>query len=174
MRVIRAIFTLTLLLIASPSALAHTSVIETLPAYKSTLTSMPAEISIRFTDQLMTVGESKVNTISISAPDSHDVVITKTIVAGNLLTATLGKDTYIDGTYIVSYRVVSADGHAISGSYDLYLNKPGRTSTPTAEQPVMEHNSFFHVHQTHIAWAGGFFILIILWVIYRRFDGGDE
>lgn len=174
MRITRAFFALTLLLIASPSAQAHTSVIETVPAYKSTLTSMPQEISIRFTDQLMTVGESQVNRISIYAPDSHEVTIVKTTVAGNLLTATLADDSYIDGTYIVSYRVVSADGHAISGSYDLYLNEPGRISPVTEEQPAIEHSSFFHIHQTHIAWAGGIFIVIILWAIYRRFDGGDE
>lgn len=122
----------------------------------------------------MTVGDNPVNRISISAPDSRELSLEETVVEGNLLTATLGKDSYIDGTYIVTYRVVSADGHVISGSYDLYLNEPGRTSPVTAEQPTIEHSSFFHVHQTHIAWAGAIFIVIILWAIYRRFDGGDE
>jgi methionine-rich copper-binding protein CopC len=174
MRLARPLLALIFLLIAPQSALAHTSVIDTTPLYKSTLTSMPSEISIRFTDQLMTIGDNPVNKISVSAPDSQEVSIVKTTVAGNLLSVTLGDDSYIDGTYIVSYRVVSADGHVISGSYDLYLNKPGRTSPVATDQPTIEHSSFFHVHQTHIAWAGAILILIILWAIYRRFDGGDE
>ena len=152
----------------SPAA-AHTSVVKTVPEYKSTLTEMPQAISIEFTDVLMTLGEKKVNSIELTSPDGSLVAIESTAIDQRTLTVQLPEQSYQDGTYLVSYRVVSADGHSISGSYELYLNAPGTSATTTTTEHL-EHNGFFHVHQTHIIWAGIALIFIILWVGYRRFN----
>lgn len=159
---------LALLLIGSTAASAHTSVVTTTPLYKSTVTSMPLQISIEFTDELMTIGDEKVNTISVIAPDKSEVNLTSITLDKNLITANLPDVDYQDGTYLVSYRVVSADGHPVSGSYPIYLNAP---SAP-ASQPVTQEgdHGFFHIHQTHIIQAGVVLILIALWWGYRRFN----
>lgn len=159
---------LALLLIGSTAASAHTSVVTTTPLYKSTVTSMPLQISVEFTDELMTIGDKEVNTISITAPDKSEVSLTSITLDKNLITANLPDVDYQDGTYLVSYRVVSADGHPVSGSYPLYLNAP---SAP-ASQPVTQEDDhgFFHIHQTHIIQAGVVLILIVLWWGYRRFN----
>jgi methionine-rich copper-binding protein CopC len=159
---------LALLLIGSTAASAHTSVVTTTPLYKSTVTSMPLQISIEFTDELMTIGDEEVNTISITAPDKSEISLTSISLVKNLITANLPDVDYQDGTYLVSYRVVSADGHPVSGSYPLYLNAP---SAP-ASQPVTQEDDhgFFHIHQTHIIQAGVVLILIVLWWGYRRFN----
>ena len=159
---------LALLLIGSTAASAHTSVVTTTPLYKSTVTSMPLQISIEFTDELMTIGDKEVNTISITAPDKSEVSLTSITLDKNLITANLPDVDYQDGTYLVSYRVVSADGHPVSGSYPLYLNAP---SAPVS-QPVTQEDDhgFFHIHQTHIIQAGVVLILIVLWWGYRRFN----
>lgn len=155
------------LLAVSPAS-AHSSVVTTTPIYKSTLTEMPSQLSIEFTDELMTLGDKSVNTIEIAAPDKSEVKISKIDIDKNLMTASLSEQDYIDGTYIISYRVVSADGHSVSGSYEIYLNAP----TTISDQSVTEepHQSFFHVHQTHIYWTGAALIVIFLWFIYRRFE----
>ena len=159
---------LALLLIGSTAASAHTSVVTTTPLYKSTVTSMPLQISIEFTDELMTIGDEEVNTISITAPDKSEISLTSISLVKNLITANLPDVDYQDGTYLVFYRVVSADGHPVSGSYPLYLNAP---SAP-ASQPVTQEDDhgFFHIHQTHIIQAGVVLILIVLWWGYRRFN----
>jgi methionine-rich copper-binding protein CopC len=159
---------LALLLMSSAAASAHTSVVTTTPLYKSTVTSMPLQISIEFTDELMTIGDKEVNTISVTAPDKSEVTLTSITLDKNLITANLPDLEYQDGTYLVSYRVVSADGHPVSGSYPLYLNAP----SPSASQPVTqeEGHGFFHIHQTHIIQAGVVLILIALWWGYRRFN----
>ena len=159
---------LALLLIGSTAASAHTSVVTTTPLYKSTLTSMPLQISIEFTDELMTIGDKKVNTISVTAPDKGEVTLTSITLDKNLITANLPDVNYQDGTYLVSYRVVSADGHPVSGSYPIYLNAPSAPqSQPVTEE---EEHGFFHIHQTHLIQAGVVLILIALWWGYRRFN----
>lgn len=159
---------LALLLISSAAASAHTSVVTTTPLYKSTVTEMPLQISIEFTDELMTIGDKKVNTISITAPDKSEVSLTSLTLDKNFIIANLPDVDYADGTYLVSYRVVSADGHPVSGSYPLYLNAPSAPESQPASQE--EDHGFFHIHQTHIIQAGVVLILIALWWGYRRFD----
>jgi copper transport protein len=159
---------LALLLMSATAASAHTSVVTTTPLYKSTLTEMPLQISIEFTDELMTIGDEKVNTISITAPDQGELSLTSITLDKNLITANLPDVDFQDGTYLVSYRVVSADGHPVSGSYPLYLNAPSAPdSQPVARE---DEHGFFHIHQTHIIQAGVVLILITLWWGYRRFN----
>jgi methionine-rich copper-binding protein CopC len=153
----------------SQAAIAHTSVVKTDPTYKTTLTEMVDHITIEFTDTLMILGDNNVNTIALTAPDGSEVAIKGLSVIQNSITAQLPQSDFLDGTYIVNYRVVSADGHPVSGSYELYLNSPG-TSVATTADDHEEHNGFFHVHQTHIIWAGIALIFIVLWVGYRRFN----
>lgn len=151
------------------SASAHTSVVKTDPTYKTTMTEMVDHITIEFTDNLMILGDKDVNTIAVTAPDGSEVTISSLSVIQNSITAQLPQADYADGTYLVNYRVVSADGHPVSGSYELYLNSPGTSATTTAVEHV-EHDGFLHVHQTHIIWAGIALIFIVLWVGYRRFN----
>ena len=171
---VRQIITGSLLILASATyfsqaAIAHTSVVKTDPTYKTTLTEMVDHITIEFTDTLMILGDKEVNTIAMTAPDGSEVEIKGLSVIQNSITAQLPQEDFADGTYIVNYRVVSADGHPVSGSYELYLNAPG-TSVATKTVEHEEHNGFFHVHQTHIIWAGIALIFIVLWVGYRRFN----
>jgi methionine-rich copper-binding protein CopC len=164
-----AILALALPALFSQSAHAHTSVVKTDPTYKTTMTEMVDHITIEFTDNLMILGDKDVNTITLTAPDGSDVAITSLSVMDNSITAQLPQADYVDGTYLVNYRVVSADGHPVSGSYELYLNTPGTSATTTSVEHE-EHDSFFHIHQTHIIWAGVALIFIALWVGYRRFN----
>jgi methionine-rich copper-binding protein CopC len=165
----RLILIFTFLSFSFAPAAAHTSVVKTVPEYKSTLTEMPPSISIEFTDVLMTLGEKKVNSIELTSPDGSPVAIESTSIDLRTLTAQLPEQSYRDGTYLVSYRVVSADGHSISGSYELYLNTPSK-----GVAPIEEHQSFFHIHQGHIMQAGVALILILLWWGYRRFTREQE
>lgn len=172
-KISRLLLSLTLLSFSISPAAAHTSVVKTTPEYKSTLAEMPQSISIEFTDVLMTLGDKKVNTIELTGPDGLPVAIEGTSIDQRILTVQLPEESYQDGTYLVSYRVVSADGHSISGSYELYLNTPSQSSGKGVA-PVEEHQGFFHVHQGHIIQAGVALILIALWWGYRRFTREQE
>ncbi len=159
------LITLALIAFSTTTASAHTSVVKTTPSYKSTLREMPKSISIEFTDVLMTLGEKKVNSIEVTDPRGTKVPTIKTVVDQRILIVLLPVRSYVDGTYLISYRVVSADGHSISGSYELYLNTPSENAAP-----IEEHQSFLHIHQTHLIQAGLALIFIFLWWTYRRFN----
>lgn len=129
---------------------------------------MPSAIEIEFTEELMTIGEKNINSIEVTGPDGGEVALSKTVVDKSRLVASFAPQEFSDGTYIVSYRVVSADGHGVSGSYEIYLNAPTTISTTATSE--VEHRSFFHQHQDHLLWSGLALIIILLWVIYRRFE----
>ena len=172
-KVLRLLLASALLSFSIAPAVAHTSVVKTVPEYKSTLREMPESISIEFTDVLMTLGEKKVNSIELTGPDGSPLVIASTTIDQRTLTVQLPEQSFQDGTYLVSYRVVSADGHSISGSYELYLNTPSKSSG-NGIAPAEEHQGFFHVHQGHIIQAGVALIFIALWWGYRRFTREQE
>ena len=119
----------------------------------------------------MQIGEKKVNSISLTEPNGNLLNLTTEISEASTLVATLPQREFIDGTYLVSYRVVSEDGHPVSGSYELYLNHPSEMATTTSPPASHEeHESFFHIHQIHLIEAGVGGILLILWWGYRRFN----
>lgn len=171
-RVARSIVKISLILpifllgVASPAE-GHTSVISTDPTYKSTLSEMPPKISIEFTENLLVLGDAAVNTISVSRPDGRKLHAGQVEVSKNKVSISIPQSNYQDGTYVVSYRVVSADGHSVSGSYEIYLNKPSSVSKTQLKE--IEHHGFFHIHKNHLIEAGIILILIILWWAYRRF-----
>lgn len=152
-------------------ASAHTTVVKTTPTYQSTLDLFPEKISIEFTDELMIIGDKEINTISINNPNNQVVAISSIEVAGSTLTAKPAAQEFPKGTYTVSYRVVSADGHPVSGSYELYLKEASEKIAEVAPiNTATSHTGFFHIHQTHLIQAGAVAILIILWWGYRRFN----
>lgn len=162
---------LVIALISPTFAAAHTSIVKTIPQYQSTLTEMVDEVSIEFTDELLTFGEEKVNTIEVSGPNRAQVKITQLVIEGREIRALLGEQEYEDGTYLVEYRVVSADGHPVSGSYELYLNKASTDQVPSTPLQSTEHESFIHIHKTHLIWAALALLPILAWGLYRRFKG---
>lgn len=153
---------------------AHTTVVKTIPQYQSTFTEMVAEISIEFTDELLTLGEEKVNTIELTGPNDAQINILQLIIEGRKIRALLGEQEYQDGTYRVDYRVVSADGHPVSGSYELYLNTPSVSVEPIAALQSNEHESFIHLHKTHLIWGALAFLPILAWILYRRIKAPNQ
>jgi methionine-rich copper-binding protein CopC len=151
--------------LTAPNAYGHTSVVRTSPTYKSIVKKMPAEISIEFAEELMQLEGKNVNSVAITAPDRSEVPISKTFAVRNVLTALLPEADYLDGTYLIAYRIVSADGHSISGSYEIYLNQP---SSNISSEPTEHASSFFHIHSIHLVEAGIALLLILLWWAYRR------
>lgn len=162
-------FALISLSIATPTAaFAHAGVVATSPAQDAVLTSMPTNISVEFTDDLLTISGEKVNSISLTLLDGPPVDLTDVIVDGRTISATILEGNYEAGTYEVFYTIVSADGHKVSDSYSFSLNAPLIAPAPVSEH--QEHQGFFHIHRAHIAEVGVVLMLLILWVGYRRFN----
>lgn len=116
------------------SAQAHAGVVSTFPSQDEVATVMPAEIKVVFSEELMTITDKEINTISLTHFDGPPVEITDVKVTGTTLSATVPSGDYEPGVYEVNYRIVSADGHQVSDSFTFSLNAPVTTSAKSVAE----------------------------------------
>jgi copper transport protein len=94
-------------------ASAHASVLGTSPVDGQSVTPEPANVSVSFSENVSTSagGLSVRNTDGKRVDDGNNLVTGGTVLVVGL------KPGLPDGTYIATYRVLSADGHPVSGSF---------------------------------------------------------
>jgi copper resistance protein C len=121
---------LALLGLATPAS-AHNNLVSSTPAENATVQNSPASIELVF-DKPVQKGEG-FNTVSVTGPDRTGWKTGEVDVSGNKATASLG-ELGPAGEYRVKYRIVSADGHPVTGEVPFTLAKAGNgTSIATAE-----------------------------------------
>lgn len=116
---------LTVLLIAGlavgiPTASAHTALTASDPAADSTLTAGPARVTATFNEELQPTFAA----MTVVGPDGNLWSAGDAEVRGatvGVAVRTLGPA----GKYTVNYRVTSADGHVVSGSWSFIVTVPG-------------------------------------------------
>jgi hypothetical protein len=147
--------------LTAQTAFAHAWRVSAEPADNAILATGPARVSATFNEQLQTTFAA----MTVVGPDGNvwstgDPTVQGAIVAIGV--RALGPA----GTYTVNYRVTSADGHVVSGSWSFRLTVPG-TGTPgpgaaatgtSGEIPVWP----FVVVATALVAAGA------LWAVRRR------
>ena len=100
------------LLALAPSARAHSLLLESAPAADVQLAAPPTEISLRFNNRI----EKRLSTIRLL--DEHGGVRPVTLLAdgpADPLTATV--PSLDPGAWRVEWRVLSTDGHVVSGRF---------------------------------------------------------
>lgn len=105
----------------APAASAHDELTGTTPKNGATVTSAPSSLELTFAEKPLAVG----NQISVKAPDGSTSKATPKVDGSTVSAPFAGHG---DGAYTVTWRVVSSDGHPISGSYTFTL-KGGTAST---------------------------------------------
>jgi len=102
------------LILLPTQALAHAILVKAQPDKESTITSAPKEVVLRFNDA---VGEEFLALAIVDDKgkrvDAHDAKLDFSDRAN--LRASV--DVQTPGRYMVRYRVLSADGHVVSGKY---------------------------------------------------------
>lgn len=117
---VAGIFALGMLFAATGVAAAHAVLVASDPARDAQLTVGPTRVSATFNEQL----QPRFAAMTVVGPDQHlwstgDTEV-KGAVAG-VAVRPLGPA----GTYTVHYRVTSADGHVVSGSWSFQLTVAG-------------------------------------------------
>jgi methionine-rich copper-binding protein CopC len=110
---------LVLLLGATP-ALAHAEFEGSDPADGSTLATGPQKVTLTFSDTM----QQGFNTITVVGPDGKDYVNGQVQADGDSVSATVGP-LGPAGRYEVGYRVLSDDGHPVSGQVGFTLTTAG-------------------------------------------------
>ena len=107
---------LLVIFLAPSSAYAHTALVSSSPKNGAVLTKSPSTISLTFTEELLRLSGKNVSRLSLIDSAKKQIALGKTTFNKATISAKL-KTALIPGRYIVSYRVVSGDGHPVSGSF---------------------------------------------------------
>lgn len=105
-------------------AFAHAARVSADPADGAVLTTGPDRVSATFNERLQTTFAA----VTVVGPDGNVWSTGEPTVQGAIVAVGL-RPLGPAGTYTVNYRVTSADGHVVSGSWSFRLSVPG-TGTP--------------------------------------------
>ncbi len=112
--------TLLLAPLTAPVASAHAARIATEPADNAALTTGPERVSATFNERLQTTFAA----MTVVGPDGNVWSTGEPTVQGAVVGIGL-RPLGPAGTYTVNYRVTSADGHVVSGSWSFRLTVAG-------------------------------------------------
>ncbi|WKG03329.1 copper resistance CopC family protein [Mycolicibacterium sp. HK-90] len=118
-------------LIGAPAASAHAARVAAEPAEHSSLSSAPQRVSATFNEALQPAFAN----MTVIGPDNNMWSEGDPSVAGAVISVGV-RPLGPAGTYTVNYRVTSADGHVVSGSWSFDLTVAGTgTPGPAASAP---------------------------------------
>ncbi|MET4384852.1 copper transport protein [Bradyrhizobium sp. F1.4.3] len=123
MRLLAALATLLILVGYSTGAFAHAALISVEPASGSILASAPKAVELRFNEA---VTPGAIQLIDGAGRARDDARVTTT---GESISVAMPPD-LPQGTAVVSYRVISQDGHPVAGSVIFSIGAPTATKPP--------------------------------------------
>ncbi|MEU5563602.1 copper resistance CopC/CopD family protein [Micromonospora musae] len=119
--------------LASPAqpAYAHASLVETSPVDGAVLASPPAEVRLRF-NEAVSFNERSIQLLDTNAEKL--AIGTPGHVDGKGNTAQVSLPTDLaEGTYVLAWRVTSADSHVVSGALTFSIGHPSATAAPVEQ-----------------------------------------
>ena len=158
------------LLFIAPAANAHVSVTSTFPKYNSVITDLPNEVLITFDSPLITIGAENPNRIEVIDPKGKSISIGETFVSQTSLSIALNPKSLKSselGKYTIRYRVVSADGHGVSGSYRFTVALSVGSPTEDPSVATVQEHGFWHLHLAHTLQVVAALLVIGGWALYR-------
>ena len=108
--------------VGAPAASAHAQFIGSSPSDGATLSAVPPEVMLRFSEK---IGAQFV-TVTVVGEDGSSATSGAPEVSGDRVIQKIDSNIE-EGTYRVNYRVISADGHPISGTLGFTYKAPGST-----------------------------------------------
>lgn len=116
-------------LLAAQTASAHAELLSTTPEDGAVLEDAPAEVVLTFNEPVQLLDGS----IRLFPGDGEPIVLDASVSDARVV-ATFPADAH-DGRYALSYRVVSADGHPISGAISFTVGHAGDTAPVQVVDP---------------------------------------
>ncbi len=117
----------------APAASAHAVLVTANPVQNSILPTAPGQVTLQFSESVTLIAGK----VRVIAPDGTRADTDQTRTSGDQVIIPL-KPGAAQGTYLVSYRVISADSHPVAGSYTYSV---GRTSTAPVDSDVAAASS---------------------------------
>jgi copper resistance protein C len=121
-KLIFAALSVALILSHTESANAHAQLTSSVPRKNQTIKMLPNLVWLEFDGDLITLDGKAVNELTVTNSKKVRVDIGGSIVGGARISTKL-KPGLPSGKYMVSYRIVSEDGHPVDGSFS-FTYKP--------------------------------------------------
>ena len=115
--VLSAVTLLSFLMSAAP---AHSELVSSNPSASANIQQLPEQIELEFNEELLNLGSG--NSISIMTPSGEDIGMGDASTEGAKINRLLNT-TSETGQFQVTYRVASADGHVLNGSFTFNLSE---------------------------------------------------
>jgi methionine-rich copper-binding protein CopC len=163
------------------SSSAHSSMIEQFPKGNETISDMPLEVKLSFDEELLDLGSG--NSVIVRNPEGTEITTGPTVLLSSKISRKLTAST-LPGKYSVSYRVVSADGHVVEGTYQFTLRTKSESKSPTPiavpsksetalpQVITIDHvnhaEGFFLHHRDHIILGSLALLVIGIWAYASR------
>lgn len=112
-------------LVSAPTASAHDTLTGTSPGANSTIDKAPQSLLLTFNEGVLQVGGQ----IAVKGPDGKTVTKAPTVTGTRV---SVPFEPSGNGTYAVTWRVTSSDGHPVSGQYSFTLKASANSATSTA------------------------------------------
>lgn len=118
---------LAVLTLSGPAASAHATLVGSTPADGAQLAEAPDEVTLEFSSSVQTPA-----TVVVTAPDGSPAADGEAEVDGKVVTLPV-RDAG-EGGYTVAYRVLSTDGHQVTGTLSFTVGADGSAAaSPTAQ-----------------------------------------
>ena len=155
--VITAAAALALVLGPVGSAVAHDVLAGTTPAPDATVDTAPATVSLEFSDAPQTLGTDVV----VTGPAGDTVSDGTPQIAGSTVTQQLAGGLPA-GTYTVDWRVTSADGHPLTGSFAFDVARDAPVAAPVGGASASSDASSFPVVWILIALIAAVAVVLVV------------
>jgi methionine-rich copper-binding protein CopC len=168
-RALAALLLAVLPVLAMPRAEAHAGLVSSAPAADAVLTAAPAEVRLTFTEALQEPAY-----VVVTAPDGTRSPGEARVEGADSVQPTCAlADAPAEGTWRVAYRVVSADGHPVTGELAFTVDPPAGGASqdggtleepeapapaPTAAPAEAPAEGFWARHDGHVLLGGGLLV----------------
>ncbi|HEY3894731.1 MAG TPA: copper resistance protein CopC [Pseudonocardiaceae bacterium] len=123
------------LLAGAGSASAHATLVSTQPGQGALVATLPSVVSLTFSEPVVVATSG----VRVFGPDGSELDNGHTVHVGQPSTVGVGLSSappVAQGTYTVSWRVISADSHPVAGAFTFSVGHPSAGRSPAGAQPA--------------------------------------
>jgi methionine-rich copper-binding protein CopC len=103
------------LALITPAAQGHSALVASTPKNGAVVKTFPKSFSLTFNEEILKLPGKDPSRVQLIAPNLARISLGKVTIAQEVLTVPMSKAAVRAGKYRLTYRVVSNDGHVITG-----------------------------------------------------------
>lgn len=116
MRRLLALLLVGVVMTSLPAAQGHSSLVSSTPRNGAVVKTFPTTLSLTFNEEILQLAGKEPSRVQLFSPSQRRISLGKTTIVREVLTSAVIGAKRESGRYRLSYRVVSADGHVITGA----------------------------------------------------------